>query len=230
MKYGTIVKRRKIIMKKYAEVCSIKNMTFKSIVSFFTILAMVVAALGIQPVQSVRAENNLAAGIYTVLITPSEWEHGAPMSSKCIDISDRIAVFADGEGNDHIALTINGYSKYEAIYMVKQDKNDVIDVLCGSVDYIVDSPENNKIGTNWTSFDDNPLTAYDKLDEYKDENLNDCFVKLDKPEPEYINEKTDTATFVIQNVDIDKKIGLIGYTGKFQKGHLLPHMITHIIM
>ena len=100
MKYGTIVKRRKIIMKKYAEVCSIKNMTFKSIVSFFTILAMVITALGIQPAKAVQADDNLVAGTYNALITPVQWHDEAPQQLNCIDISERVMIMVDGNRND----------------------------------------------------------------------------------------------------------------------------------
>lgn len=203
-------------MKKYADTGSVRYMRFKAVLSLFIMLSMIVTALGLQPVQPVRAENNLEEGMYPVLISPSEWHNGAPKGRKCIDISDRIVLTSDDKGKVDIAFTVNGYSKYEAIYMVKQDKNDVIDVLFGGVDYsVVIPPKKNKIATNWTSFDGTPLTGYDQLDKYKDESLNDCFVKLDKPDEDNINEKTDTATFIIYNVDIDKKIGLVGYSGKF---------------
>ena len=80
-------------------------MTFKSILSLFIILTMVVAALGIQPVQSVRAENNLEEGMYPVLISPSIWHSGVPRDMKCIDISDRIILTSDAGGKVDMAFT-----------------------------------------------------------------------------------------------------------------------------
>ena len=102
-------------MKKYADTCSVRDMTFKSILSLFIILTMVVATLGIQPVKSVRAENNLEEGMYPVLISPSIWHSGVPRGMKCIDISDRIILTSDAGGKVDMVFTVNGYSKYEAI-------------------------------------------------------------------------------------------------------------------
>ena len=174
---------------------------------------MLISIFGFAPPVSVQAEN-LENGTYHALIIPIKWDTGTRQSMYCMDIFDRVMI-SSNNGKTNLLVCINGYSKYDAIYMVKQDKNDVIDVLCGSSLVGSITPTNNKIGTNWTSFDNQELPGYNEIDNLKDEKLNDCFIKLDKPAAINIDATADRAIFVLEDIDLDKKIGLIGYTGTF---------------
>ncbi len=200
-------------MKEIINITGVKKRVLRTSLCILAALAMLAGMIGIEPPQSVSADNALAPGIYNVLITPRYWDNEAP-HRHCIDIGDRLMLIVNGGGSVDLVFQVNAYSKYEAIYMVKQEKNDEIDALCGAY-YYHTSPQKNKIGTDWKSFDGGELTGYDQIDGMKDASLNDCFVRLDKPTSENIDQERDTATFVVKNFDLNKKIGFIGYTGKF---------------
>lgn len=82
-----------------------------------------------------------------------------------------------------LQVQVTGYSQYDAIYMVKQDADNVSEI---------DLSNGGKIG-EWSD-----ITNYEKLKEegYVDEKLNDSFVKL---EPDEVNKTLDTAVFTLNN-------------------------------
>ncbi len=196
----------------------------KKITMYAIVIAMVFSMPGMGSIQAVHAaEINLATGTYSALIRPMHWTNEGGAGFRAIDISDRVLIESQGDSkNCTVAVKINGYSKYGAIYMLKQRHNDDIDFLAGSGDTHEDAlhglrTDKNKIGTNWTSFDGEELQGYTEpdIEKLKDANLNDWYRKLDKPDAQFVDEKTDSAIFHIQNVDINKKIGLVGYVGGF---------------
>lgn len=199
----------------------------QKVLSYALIVAMVFSTLGGYQTKS-YADTGLADGEYTALIRPAIWDSNEPIRYS-IDISDRVKISVH-EGKADIRFQVNGYSKYEAIYMVKQAKNAEIQYLAPDNDDF-DDDVFGKIGDDWTNFDGEALVKYndEKLAKYKDSEMNDCFEKLEKPQAQDIDESKDTAIFCIKDVDLNKKIGLVGYAGNFlSKDATLTNPLAYI--
>jgi len=145
------------------------------------------------------AEGTLENGNYLTTLNFTNWDESEYAYSG-IKLSPH-AFIMQTSGKTYLEIEVTGYSRYQAIYMVKQEYNDKISEISLS--------DGGKIGSDWTNKDGGELTNYDKLKaEYVDENINSYFNKLT---PILKNDSLDTAVFLISDVDLSKKIGLVGY-------------------
>lgn len=170
----------------------------KKIVLGMTVLSLCVCSM--LSGMTVKAEGfKLDDGYYQSLLDITDWSESQEVKSG-LRISQRGYIIEMAEGSMNcLQVQVTGYSQYDAIYMVKQDAENVSEI---------DLSNGGKIG-EWSD-----ITNYEKLNEqgYVDEKLNDSFVKL---EPDEINKTLDTAVFTLNNwsgydFDCTKKVGLVG--------------------
>ena len=92
------------------------------LLSSLIIFTMLISIFGFAPPVLVQAEN-LENGTYHVLIIPIKWDTGTRQSMYCMDIFDRVMI-SSNNGKTNLLVCINGYSKYDAIYMVKLTRSE----------------------------------------------------------------------------------------------------------
>ncbi len=160
---------------------------------------LTVGSLSLPTVVKAEEKFELSDGYYQSLLDITDWSESQEVKSG-LRISQRGYIFEMSNGAINcLQVQVTGYSQYDAIYMVKQDADNVSEI---------DLSNGGKIG-EWSD-----ITNYEKLKEegYVDEKLNDSFVKL---EPEEVNKTLDTAVFSLNNwsgynFDCTKKVGLVG--------------------
>ena len=132
-----------------------------------------------------------------------DYRGGEPKDSG-LNIADKAVLIATS-GGTMMQFQVNSWSTYEALYMVKQRQNDKIASLNFS------SVGTGKIGANWTNNEGNALTGFEDMKQagYVDESYNNYYEKLI---PAQVDESSDTAIFLLQNVDPNQKFGFVGYT------------------
>ncbi|MCD8354999.1 MAG: NEAT domain-containing protein [Clostridia bacterium] len=167
----------------------------------FLVMVMVVSAALPALASSVTTEKN---GYYHANLKFTNWAQTENRNTG-MNISDSVVLLYNKKTGYTLQFEINAYSAYEAIYMVKQDKNGEISGLLKN--------EGGKLGTDWTTSNGDTLSGYENLSDQglTDESLNDCYQKLT---PTTIDESLDTAVFNVANIDPNEKIGLIGYLYK----------------
>ena len=171
----------------------------KKILAGILSCVLTVGSLSFPTVVKAEEKLELSDGYYQSLLDITDWSESQEVKSG-LRISQRgyIIEMSDGAMNC-LQVQVTGYSQYDAIYMVKQDADNVSEI---------DLSNGGKIG-EWSD-----ITNYEKLKEegYVDEKLNDSFVKL---EPDEVNKTLDTAVFTLNNwsgynFDCTKKVGLVG--------------------
>ena len=175
----------------------------KKLLTFVMAAAMLIGSVPMSAfaadTENTSSDFKLDDGYYQSLLDITDWSESQEVKSG-LRISQRgyIIEMSDGAMNC-LQVQVTGYSQYDAIYMVKQDADNVSEI---------DLSNGGKIG-EWSD-----ITNYEKLKEegYVDEKLNDSFVKL---EPDEVNKTLDTAVFTLNNwsgynFDCTKKVGLVG--------------------
>lgn len=171
---------------------------FHKVWSVFMALVMVLSMGLTVPVKADSVD--LEDGYYQAVLDFTDWS-GENYAYSGINISERVLLIKSSSGY-MLQFQVNSYSTYEAVYMVKQNKNEDISEI--------DLEKGGKIGTDWNGINEKELTDYGEMTEggYADAQLNDSFTKLT---PSSVDTVTDTAVFNIIGFNPQEKLGLIGY-------------------